>query len=282
MTTTTTTDDAEFLVQMSARAAPTFSRKYCSSGELAMRFTMTCALPRTMRTAFLQRHRSGGGSPQSMRLRLLGSWTRHFARQTRTNRRQKKIELNLLRLKFSPFFHFVPCKRHAQRENQSICVVIYFIFFFFSSSCVGRCCRRSSTCFVCEPFQMHFGFSELHLFRSDRNGYLVSPCMAGTSTRDVNFRHFIKICERAFAAKCHLQRFETDVYDLELCRRGPQSFHCARNFCAQRSNKWNTPNTRTQPIPRVPRAISNHQMPDVPGVSVVTPNIHSAQCKMKR
>lgn len=42
--------------------------------------------------------------------------------------------------------------------------------------------------------------------------------------RDVDTWYSIKICERVFTAKCHLHRYETDVYDLKLCRRGRRRY----------------------------------------------------------
>lgn len=68
----------------------------------------------------------------------------------------------------------------------------------------------------------------------------------GTANRrGMYFRYFNKIGERAFAAKCPLQQYEMDVYDLKLCRRGRSRSCCVHAiFEAFKQVERRSPRTR--------------------------------------
>lgn len=163
-----------------------FSRKYCPSGEWAEAFH------HDMRTGV---HHANGISPARRRnadspfcLRQHDSTV--FVRETRRN---GATEAQFIAIQIFNIFHFVCYKRHARVKINQF-VVIY-------SGCLCVWPLLLSPCAVWYAFGMTFV-----LIESKWNERMNSYC--GTGMRDVDSRYSITICERVFAAKCHLHRHE--------------------------------------------------------------------------
>lgn len=149
-------------------------------------------------------------------------------RHGETETKAKYMKLNLLRFKFLPFSILFAANRRTQTAHATQVQIYQFVVIY---SLIWL--SLLSTCFVCEHFSKYFlelrscSDSTIGRRQSNRNWicwlsyqmkwshkHSLPPPMClswqGNSVmRDVNLWYFIKTCERAFAAKCHLQRYET-------------------------------------------------------------------------
>lgn len=162
-------------VRVSLRTSETqqnFRAICCPSGELALRFTMTCALSTTMRMmTFLQRHRNGINSPYFVFVCLCYAIVVDVqCSMFMPDRRMKKLTERTKKIEYwiycdLNFYHFP--FRFATNGNgihkwKSINLwwfifsSVFLVFGFFFDRC---CCYRPVL--SAKPFQMHL---KLHLF----------------------------------------------------------------------------------------------------------------------
>lgn len=196
--------------QLSASAAANFSRKYCPSGEWAEAFH------HDMRTAHNYVNRI---SPARRRNASSPFYMRH--------QDQRNCLLGVCQ---------TDTRKNSVTKTQFIAIQI-FNFFHSVWLCVAVVELVLSDMQFCTAFVLIESKWIEHL---NSYGQRERETIGTNEMRDVDSRYSIEICERAISAKCHLHRYERDVYDLKLCRRGRR--HCCRahTIFLKRSNKWNS------------------------------------------
>lgn len=122
------------------------------------------------------------------------------------------------------------CQIDTKKQCDKSAIQIFNVFYFVCYNCHARVkINRFVVIGVCSDVAGVALFCLIcirHDVCSDRiemkwtNEFVWREPIRPKGRRDVDSRYSITICERVFAAKCHLHRHEVDVYDLKLCRRG--------------------------------------------------------------